>query len=1037
MIAVYGFLLAFQLAAQVDTTLYSGMRYRMVGPFRGGRSTAVTGVADQPHLFYMGTTGGGVWRTEDAGEHWSPLTDGQIGVGSIGAIDVADSDPNVIYAGTGSACIRGNVSTGRGVWKSTDRGKTWRFVGLPEAGAIGEIVVHPTNPDLVYVAALGHPFGKNPERGVFRSRDGGTTWERVLFLSDSTGAVSLAMNPANPREIYAGMWRAERKPWTLISGAREGGVYKTTDGGDHWVRLGGGLPDGLVGKVGLAMGAGNPERVYAIIEADRRPGLYRSDDAGGSWVLVNSETRLRGRPWYYSHVTADPRDPNTVYVMNVGLYRSVDGGRTFEQIEVPHGDTHDLWVSPRDPAIMILGDDGGGAVTLNGGKTWSSITNQPTAEFYDVQVDNQDPYRLYGSQQDNTTISVRQRLSGHSLKPVQEWQYAAGCETGSIGLHPDHPEIIWGGCYGGVINRMDLVKDTRENRNLYPENQGVAPKDLKYRFQWVAPIVVSPHDPNTVYHGSQYLHRTRDGGRTWETISPDLTTNNPAYQQFPGGPINADNTGVEVFTTVFAVTVSPHDAKTIWVGTDDGRVHLTRDDGTSWTEITPAAMPARGTVNRIEVSPHAPGRAFLAVQRYREDDWRPYLFRTDDFGKTWRLLTDGKNGIPADHPVRVVREDPVRRGLLYAGTEFGTFVSFDDGAHWQSLQLNLPATPVTDLKVQRGDLVVATQGRSFWILDDVTPLRELAARPSTGSARLFTPRNAARGVMGEVLGELDLIRPDPLPFGALIHYALTRDAKAVRLEVVDSQGRTVRTFSGDSARAVAAETRRLSTGTGSYRVVWDLTYPGPRAAGAIATGGNGPKAPPGQYQARLTVDGTTETASFRVTGNPADSTVTQADYDEQFRLATAVRDTLDALYRVVETIRSVREQASSMLDRARAGNRDVGRLPQHQDSLLARLSAIETELVRPAQPVLVNPARLENQYGSLLGFLTGSGGYGPGSAESRPTAGAFQRQKDLDAQWALARGRMAQVIANELARFSAEAQRLGLGTIVLPVRSGP
>jgi hypothetical protein len=671
-------------------------------------------------------------------------------------------------------------------------------------------------------------------------------------------------------------------------------------------------------------------------------------------------------------------------------------------------------------------------VTLNGGKTWSSVTNQPTAEFYDVQVDNQDPYRLYGSQQDNTTISVRHRLSGHSLKPVQEWQHASGCETGSIGLHPDHPGILWGGCYGGVINRMDLVKDTRENRNLYPENQGVAPKDLKYRFQWVAPIVVSPHDPNTVYHGSQYLHRTRDGGRTWETISPDLTTNNPAWQEFPGGPINSDHTGVEVFTTVFAVVVSPHDARTLWVGTDDGRVHLTRDEGGSWTEITPAGMPARGTVNRIEVSPHAPGRAFLAVQRYREDDWRPYLFRTDDFGKTWRLLTDGKNGIPADHPVRVVREDPVRRGLLYAGTEFGAFVSFDDGARWQSLQLNLPATPVTDLKVHRGDLVVSTQGRSFWILDDLTPLRELAARPSAGTVRLFTPRNTARGVMGDVLGELDLLRPDPLPFGALIHYALTRNAGEVRLEVVDPRGRTVRVFSSDSARAAAAGTQRLSAGRGFHRVVWALTWPGPRQAGAVSPGGNGPKAPPGSYQVRLTVDGAAETASFRVTGNPSDSAVTQADYDEQFRLASAVRDTLDALYRSVETIRSARDQARGVIERARAGNRELGRLPQLYDSLTARLAAIEAELVRPAQPVRANPARLENHYSSLLGYLTGSGGYGPGSAESRPTAGAYQRQRDLDARWAAARLRMAQLLSTELAAFSAEALRLGLGAIVVP-----
>jgi photosystem II stability/assembly factor-like uncharacterized protein len=1023
--------------AQVDTALYGGMRYRMVGPFRGGRSTAVTGIAAQPHTYYMGSTGGGVWRTEDAGLHWTNLTDRYLDVGAIGAIDVADSDPNVIYAGTGSACIRGNVSTGRGVWKTTDRGATWKFIGLPEAGAIGDLVVHPSNPDLVYVAALGHPFGKNRERGIYRSKDGGANWEQVLFLNDSTGAVSLAMNPRNPREIYAGMWRAERKPWTLISGGPEGGVYKTTDGGDTWKKLGGGLPSGVVGKVGVAVSGANPARVWALVEAEPGGGLYRSEDAGATWTRVNSEYRLVGRAWYYTHVEADPRDENTVYVMNTPFFRSVDGGRTFETIEVPHGDTHALWINPDHPDYMVLGDDGGGMVTLNGGKTWSNNYNQPTAELYDVEVDNQHPYRLYGSQQDNTTISVRHNVSGHALKPVQEWQHASGCETGPVALHRDHPEIIWSGCYGGVINVMDVTRDTRRNVNLYPENQGRAPKDLRNRFQWVAPIVVSPHDRNTVYHASQFVHRTRDGGMTWETISPDLTTNNRAHQEYPGGPLHGDHTGVEVFNTVFALVVSPHDARTLWAGSDDGRVHLTRDDGATWTDVTPRDLPALGTVNRIEISPHEPGRAFLAVHRYRLDDWRPYVFRTTDFGRTWTQLAAGKNGIPANHAVRVVREDAVTKGLLYAGTEFGLFVSFDDGVRWQPLRLNLPATPVTDLKVHRGDLVVATQGRSFWVLDDLTPLRELAAGPTSGTARLFTPRDAARGVMGDVLGELDLVRPDPLPFGALVHYALTEDATDLTLEVVDAAGRVVRAWSSDSARAAESRLPRLSNQKGFHRVVWDLTYPGPRpprgGPGGGFGGGAGVKAPPGQYQVRLTVAGGSQTRPLRVVGNPRDPGASQADYDAQFQLSKAVRDTLDALYRAIETVRTARDQAKGVVDRARAGGRELGRLAELADTLSARLTAVEEALTQPrAGRGLAVPSQLDSQYGSLHGYLAGTGGYGPGSAEGRPPRGAYDRQRDLDREWAAIRARWDRVLREDLAAFNAEVARLQLGGVVPP-----
>ncbi|MGH7471809.1 MAG: WD40/YVTN/BNR-like repeat-containing protein, partial [Longimicrobiales bacterium] len=612
-------------ALPFDTLLYNGLRWRMIGPYRGGRATAVTGIAGQPHTFLVGTTGGGVWKSDDAGMNWRNITDGYFG-GSIGAVAVAPSDANVIYVGTGSACIRGNVSTGRGAWRSTDAGKTWTFIGLPESGAIGAIVVHPQSPDIAYVAALGHPFGKNRERGLYRTKDGGKSWENVLFLNDSTGVVDVAMNPHNTRILFAGAWRAERKPWTLISGGAEGGVYRSTDGGDTWKKLEGGLPTGIVGRVAVTVSPANPDRVWAMIEAEPAGGVYRSDDGGNTWTRTNSENKLRQRAWYYTHIEADPKDENTVYGLNTSFFRSVDGGKTFDDIPVPHGDMHDVWINPDNPKIIAVADDGGAQVSLTGGKTFSTYYNQPTAELYGVAVDNQFPYRVYGAQQDNTGISLPIWSSSNAIYPKQDWQYPAGCETGPIAFHPDQPHIVWGGCYGGAINRMNLRTDERRNVIAYPQLQlGQAAKDLKYRFQWVAPIVVSPHDPNTVYHAAQKVLRTRDGGMTWEEISGDLTTATPAHLERSGGPINNDITGVEIFNTVFALVVSAQDANTIWAGTDDGRVHVTRDGGGSWCDVTPPGMPRFGTVNRIEASRHANGRAFLAVQRYRMDDWKPYI----------------------------------------------------------------------------------------------------------------------------------------------------------------------------------------------------------------------------------------------------------------------------------------------------------------------------------------------------------------------------------------------------------------------------
>lgn len=964
------------VAPFVEPGLFDGMRWRMVGPHRGGRATAVTGIAERPNVFYMGTTGGGVWRTDDAGNSWTPLTDAFFDNGNVGAIDVADSDPNIIYVGLGSASIRGNVSVGTGVWRSVNAGATWTYLGLPESGAIGKLVIHPTNPNIVFVAALGHPFGKNRERGIYRTIDGGNSWEQVLYLNDSTGAVTITMAPDDPQELWAGMWRGERKPWTMISGGAEGGVYRSRDGGATWAKVKGGLPEGIVGKVGVTQSPADPKRVWALIEAEPEGGLYRSDDRGETWTRVNSEASVRARPFYYTHLRADPQDRNRLYVLTQSMLRSNDGGTTFRPIPVPHGDVHDIWINPRDHDVFAISDDGGTVVTVNGGRTFSTMYNQPTAELYDVLVDEQYPYRIYGSQQDNTAISVLHRRLGNSLRPQQEWNYAAGCETGPVAVHPRRPHIVYGGCYGGLLSRYDVRTDTRTSIHAFPAPTNLAPSDLRDRWQWVAPVVVSPQDTLTLYRASQYLYRSRDEGTTWERISPDLTRNDTTYQRMPGGPIAPDNTGVEVFSTIFAVTPSPHAANTIWVGSDDGRVHLTRDDGATWTEITPRGMPARGTVNRIEVSAHAPGRAFLAVQRYREDDQAPYIFRTNDFGRTWTRIADGRNGIPARHWVRVVREDPEVRGLLYAGTEFGMYVSFNDGAAWQKLQMNLPASPVTDAKVHRGDLVISTQGRSFWVLDDLTPLRELARERSVNVARLFTPRPAARGAIGVPLREVDLTLPDDLPSGALIHFSLTGTVAALALDVLDTQGTVVRSWRGDSTVRTSGP-RSLRSRRGFQRVVWDLRGPGPRG------GGQGVKMPPGRYTVRLTADSVVQERPLTIVVNPT-AGFTDADYDAQYALATAVRDTISSI--------------NDALTRLRA-------LPDSMRTPLAELEGLLTgpRTLTSLQP----PPRLLSYYAAVYGALVGDGGYGSGSAEGRPLPQLSTRKAELDAEWEAIRQRLA------------------------------
>jgi photosystem II stability/assembly factor-like uncharacterized protein len=881
---------------KVDPLRYANMRYRMVGPERGGRVTAIAGVTSQPLTYYMGSTGGGVWKTTDAGIRWTNVSDGYFAVASMGAIEVSETNPNIVYAGTGSSKIRSNVSIGRGIYKSTDAGKTWTFKGLRDTGQISTVRIHPSNPDIVYVAALGNPFVPNPDRGVFRSKDGGKTWAKVLFQSDELGAADLEIEPGNPNVLYATLWKGQRKPWTIISGGTEGGVYKSLDGGDTWTKLGGGLPTGLFGRANVGISAANPKRVYALIEAKPGAGLYRSEDSGSTWTLINGSGNLITRPFYYTTLGVDPSNADSLFIGNEGWFHSTDGGKSFRTRRVPHGDSHDVWINPKNSQYMIQANDGGANVSLDGGNSWSRLTNQPTAEIYQVAVskdlEKQYPYLIYGAQQDNTTLIIPSR----PLSNGQPYREGPGCETGPIIPEPTDPNVVLGSCKG-QFSRQD-IRTGNEMRywigaqSLYG-NPGEA---LIYRFQRVSPMEVSPHDPKVVYYGSQYIHRTRNGGVNWEVISPDLTAKPPGTQEASGTPITRDATGEEVYSTLYAIRESPVAKGVIWAGANDGPVHVSRDNGATWTNVTPVGLPPGGRVQNIEPSPHRAGSAYLAIHRYLLGDFHPYLYRTEDYGKTWTLLSDGKNGIAIDEPTRVVREDPDRAGLLYAGTEFGLYISFNNGAQWQPFQLNLPVTPITDIVVAHKDLIVATQGRSFWILDNLTPLHQLNDAPNF----LFAPRRAIRSPGRQALEGLeDAAGGLQYPrVGAEIDYFLSSPASEAKLEILDDKGAPIRSITGNE----------LSTKAGLTRYIWNLRGEGPANA-ASRFGGAGPVVPPGKYSARFSAGSFTSTQAFEVIEDPriTASGVTQADLEEQYQHNLRVRDLVSASNRLVSLVKKAQD----------------------------------------------------------------------------------------------------------------------------------
>ena len=1075
-------------------SLFEGMKYRLVGPFRGGRVLAVAGVPGHAGTYYFGAVAGGMWKTTDGGLNWRPLWDKFPEASpSIGAIAIAPSDANVIYVGTGEACIRGNIVMGNGVYKSTDAGKTWKYAGLRDTYSIGRMIVHPKDPNLVYVAALGHPFGPNTTRGIFRSRDGGKTWQRVLYIDDKTGGIDIQFDVSNPNILFAAMWQAVRKPWTMESGGPGSGLYRSADGGDSWTKLTGkGLPDGTIGRIGVATTA-NPNRIYALIEADKG-GLFRSDDGGEKWQLLTDDRRYRQRAWYYTHVFADPKNPDVVYILNTGTYRSIDGGKTFTQIRTPHGDNHGFWIDPDNPNRMMNGNDGGATISTDGGASWSSLMNQPTAQFYHVIADSRFPYWLYGAQQDNTTVAIASASATGGIDRSDFYDVGGG-ESGYIAPDPNDPEIVYAGSYGGDITRSDHRTQETQMVNPWPRNPiGWGMADLKHRFQWTEPIVFSPHDPHTLYYAGEVLFKTTDEGKSWTIISPDLTRNDKAKQQSSGGPITKDNTGVEVYDTIFSVVESPAQKDVIWAGSDDGLVHVTRNGGGNWENVTPKAMPEWGTVSMIEASSTDAGTAYVAVERHKMDDCAPYVFKTIDFGKTWTSVV---NGIPKDDYVHAVRLDPGRKSLLYAGTERGVYVSFDDGANWQSLQLNLPMAPIYDLIVKNDDLAVATHGRSFWVLDDLTPLRQWSDSLKAKDVHLFTPANSSHTTFpGSFFGGGNAGQNPPA--GAVFYYYLKTEIKKpeekkgetkeeagsqspaalnplatppasatgspasqtagndsaaaegkkeeprVKIEILDSGGKVIRTYPpkhppvSDSEENPFSRNRpeEIATEAGINRFVWNLHYESaPRIPNSPLWGGSteGPLALPGDYQVRLTVDGKSETQLFKILPDPR-LKVTADDLKKQFDLMEAILGKVTQVHDAVRQIRDVRAQMTTLNKRLNEEkNPNAQAIADAGSALDKKMTVVEEALIqtkaKSGQDVLNYPIRLNNLLVALGGVVS--------SADAAPTQQDYEMYDELSKQADEQLAKWNEIVSSDLAAYNRLAQEKTVPLVGLSPATGP
>jgi photosystem II stability/assembly factor-like uncharacterized protein len=994
---------------QYDKKLYDGLKWRCIGPYRAGRSLAVTGVEGDPMTYYAGQEGGGVWKTTDGGNTWLCVSDSNATFtsSSVGALAVAKSNPNILYAGMGEVEMRGNISFGDGVYKSTDAGKTWKHVGLEKSYAIGTIVVNPQNPDLVYAAAMGKVFGPNKERGLYRSKDGGNTWNLVLSADDSTGCADVKMDPNNPLILYASMWKAYRTPYSLSSGGKGSGLYKSMDGGESWklISENPGMPKGLMGKIICTVSAANSQRIWALVE-NENGGVFRSDDGGNNWSRVSTKNDLSQRPWYFSQIFADTKNENTVYVLNVEFFKSIDAGLSWTKVSNRHGDNHDMWINPQNPNNWIMGDDGGPQVTYDGGRNFTDI-DLPTAQFYHVNLDNDFPYNVYGAQQDNSSVRIASRTGGYTIG-IRDWYPAAGGESGYIVPDPTNSDLTYGGAYDGLLTLYNKKNDQNQVLSADVEpHQGSGAEDYKYRFNWTYPIAFSPYNPKVIYIGSNFVHRSVDAGQTWQIISPDLTRHDPKTLKPSGGPITLDNTGAEVYADVFALAESPVRQGVIWTGSDDGLVHVSQDDGKSWTNVTPKALPEWALINYVEPSHYDPAVCYLSATRYKLDDNRPYVYRTSDYGKTWTLIT---NGLPENTYDRCVREDPIKRGILYCGLETGLYVSFDDGDHWQSLQLNLPNTPVHDMQIQTRDkdLVLATHGRSFWILDDITTLHQLTDSSAKSDIWLYKSKEAYR-TPGGYIEDPTIQEGQNAPNGVIIRYYLKKSpSKEVKLQFQTASGDSIITYSNlknnknepvavpkEFYESKAKRPGLLTASQGINEFVWNLQYPAAKVdtSATFDDYPGGPTVVPGTYQVKLLIgDSVARTQTFTVIPDPRNRASIQ-DLKDQFDLAMKVHNKLNEISKATRQIRSIRDQMTNVLG-STEDSTDARNFRAAMQPVLDSLSAIEDRLhnkkIKAGEDELRYPMRLEEKLSGADALIL--------AADAKPTSAMYSSYVSLSAR---------------------------------------
>lgn len=995
--------------------LFSKLKYRLVGPFRGGRSAAVTGSRVNKNTFYFGATGGGVWKTMDGGSNWKNISDKYFG-STIGSVALAPSDESIVYVGEGENTMRGNVSEGLGgMWRSDDAGKTWKNLGLKEGRHIIRILVHPKDPQTVWVAVMGHLFGPSAERGIFKTTDGGKTWTKTLFVNEQTGCSDLVMEPGNPSVLYAGMWEVIRRPHSMESGGAGSGLYKSTDGGETWVPLTGkkGLPKGVWGIVGVAVAPSNTDKVYAILE-NAAGGLFVSNDAGETWTLTSNDNNIRQRAWYYTKVFVDPANENLVYCPNVEFMRSRDGGKTFQSVNTPHGDHHDLWIDPQDGSRMIVADDGGAQVSFDGGNNWSSPDNQPTAQFYRVSTDNAYPYRILGAQQDNSTVRIRSKTNGPGITQ-RDWDITAGSESGYVQADPQNPDIVYGGNYGGYLSRLD--HRTGENRaiNVWPDNpMGAGADVLKYRFQWNFPFFFSPHNPKRLYAGGNHLFVTENEGQSWEKISPDLTTNDKSKQASSGGPITKDNTSVEYYCTIFTAAESPLEKDLLWTGSDDGLIHISKDGGKNWDNVTPPEAGKWMMWNCIEVNPFVKGAAYVIGTRYKLDDFAPYIFATYDYGKTWKKLVNGINNL---HFTRAMRADKVRKGLLYAGTEYGMYISYDDGANWKKFQLNLPVVPITDLTIKENDLIIATQGRAFWVLDDLSMVQQKDSAILSKNWHVFAVNNAYRTEGGGRRGNrgagaaLPNLGENPTS-GVIFNYFVREglDTANLRITIYNKQNQPIKTFS-KSAKELS---EKLDFTSGINQFIWDMNYPaGEKTEGMILwNGGIGAaKAAPGKYQAKFTLGNDSVWVPFVIKANP-NYAISEADYDAQLAFLLQVRDKFNQVQISIKDIRSVRAQINDFTGRMDTAN--TKEIKKMADSIQKQLTSIEEALYqtksKSGQDVLNFPIRINDKLAGLYGVAA--------SGQNAPSKQAKEAFTELAAQADVQMDKLKKVMSSDIATLN-------------------